>query len=53
MKRIFLAAIISAGLVAPIANAEVTDAYIAELREQLALMSQRLDQLEAENASLR
>ena len=53
MRKIFLVAMCGLSMAAPNIAAAVTDAEIAELREQLMLMSQRLDQLEAENAELK
>jgi hypothetical protein len=52
MKKISLVAICGLSMAVPNIAAAVSDAELAELREQLALMSQRLDQLEAENAAL-
>ena len=53
MKKIFLVAMCGLSMATPNNAEAVSDAEIAELREQLALMSQRLDQLEAENSVLR
>jgi hypothetical protein len=51
----YRAAIAALGLAIcmPAAHAAVTDEEFAQLREQLALMSERLDNLEAENRELR
>ena len=53
MKRILTVALLSSVVAMPNAMAEVSDEDFEQLREQLALMSQRLDQLAAENAELR
>ena len=53
MKRIVSLAVASSIILTPAAFAAVSDAEIAELREQLAAVSARLDQLEAENVELR
>ena len=53
MKRIIGLALLMNFIAAPVAFAEVTDEDIAQLRQQLAAMSQRLEQLAAENAELR
>jgi len=53
MKR-FLFLMLALNMVAlPTASAAVSDADLAQLREQLAAMSQRLEELAAENAELR
>ena len=53
MKR-FLFLMLALNTVAlPTASAAVSDADIAQLREQLVAMSQRLEELAAENAELR
>lgn len=51
----YLAAILASGLVlcVPAADAAVSDEDFEQLKQQLALMSQRLDNLEAENRELR
>ena len=53
MKRILCLAVASSIIITPAAFAAVSDEDFAELREQLAAVSVRLDQLEAENAELR
>ena len=54
MSRNWLIALAASGLLAsPHVYAEVSEAEIQELREQLAALAQRLDVLEAENAELR
>jgi regulator of replication initiation timing len=53
MKRIIGLTLLINFIVAPAAFAAVTDEDIAQLREQLAAMSQRLEELAAENAELR
>ncbi len=53
MKRIISLALLGSIVAMPNAMAAVSDEDFAQLREQLALMSQRLDQLAAENAELR
>ena len=53
MKAILVTLLISALAVSPQAVAAVSDDDLAHLREQLDLMSQRLDELAAENAELR
>jgi len=46
-------AVLSSIILAPVAFAAVSDEEFAQLREQLAAISVRLDQLEAENSELR
>ena len=53
MKRILTIALLSSIVAMPNAMAEVSDEDFEELREQLAAMSLRLDQLAAENVELR
>jgi len=53
MKRFIFLALLANLVVSPASFAAVSDEDIAELREQLAAMSQRLEQLAAENAELR
>ena len=53
MKRIITLALFGSFVVVSNAMADVSDEDFEQLREQLALMSQRLDQLAAENAELR
>ena len=53
MKQILALIIAVNFLAAPAANAAVSDEDIQQLREQLAALSQRLDELAAENAELR
>ena len=53
MKQILSLIIAVALLAASAANAAVSDEDIQQLREQLATLSQRLDELAAENAELR
>ena len=53
MKRILSMAVLSSIILAPVAFAAVSDEEFAQLREQLAAISVRLDQLEAENSELR
>lgn len=52
IRKFMLAVAISLAISAP-AAAEVSDEDIAELRQQLAAVSERLEQLAAENAELR
>ena len=49
MKRILTIALLGSVIAMPNAMAEVSDEDFAEVREQLTLMSQRLDQMAAEN----
>jgi hypothetical protein len=53
MKRIIFLALLGSLVAMPNAMAEVSDEDFEQLREQLALMSQRLDQLAVENVALR
>jgi hypothetical protein len=53
MKRILTIALLGSLVAMPNAMAEVSDEDFEQLREQLTLMSQRLDQLAAENTELR
>jgi hypothetical protein len=53
MKRLFFLMSVVSLVASPAAFAAVSDADIEELREQLAAMSQRLEELAAENAELR
>jgi len=53
MRRIFSLIIAVSFLAVPTANAAVSDEDLQQLREQLAAVSQRLDELAAENAELR
>ncbi len=53
MKRILTIALLGSLIATPNAMAEVSDKDFEQLRGQLQLMSQRLDQLAAENAELR
>ena len=53
MKRILTIALLGSLVAMPNAMAEVSDEDFEQLREQLAMMSQRLDQLAAENVELR
>ena len=53
MKRILSAMVAASIILTPAAFAAVSDEEIAQLREQLAAVAIRLDQLEAENAELR
>jgi FtsZ-binding cell division protein ZapB len=53
MKRILALAVASTITLAPAAFAEISEADFQLLREQLAAVSARLDELEAENAELR
>ena len=53
MKRILTLAVASTIALAPAAFAEISEAEFQLLREQLAAVSARLDELEAENAELR
>ena len=53
MKRILSLAMVATITMAPAAFAQVSEAEFQQLREQLAAVSARLDQLEAENAELR
>ncbi len=53
MKRILTIALLGSLIAMPHAMAAVSDADFEQLREQLAMISQRLDQLAAENAELR
>jgi hypothetical protein len=53
MKRILSMAVVSSIILTPAAFAAVSDEEFAQLREQLAAISVRLDQLEAENSELR
>ncbi len=52
--KYFLVLLLAANVIAlPTASAAVSDSEIAQLREQLTALSQRLEQLAAENAELR
>ena len=53
MKRILSLAVAASIVISPAALAAVSDEDFAELREQLAAVSARLEQLAAENAELR
>jgi hypothetical protein len=53
MKRILLLMVAVSAIALPCANAAVSDEDLADLREQLAAVSQRLEELAAENAELR
>jgi hypothetical protein len=53
MKRNLFLAVVASIVLTPVAFAAVSDEDLAELREQLAAVSVRLDQLAAENAELR
>jgi len=53
MKRILTTALLGFLVAMPNAMAAVSDEDFEQLREQLAMMSQRLDQLAAENVELR
>ncbi|MCP5091323.1 MAG: hypothetical protein GY949_10415 [Gammaproteobacteria bacterium] len=53
MKRILFLTLVANVVALPSAFAAVTDAEIAELRQQLAAVSQRLEELATENAELR
>jgi len=53
MNRIFFLAVLVSIVLIPTANADVSDAEFAELREQLAAVSARLEELATENAELR
>ena len=53
MKQILSLAVAASIIISPVASAAVSDEDFAALREQLAAVSARLDQLEAENAELR
>ena len=53
MKRILSLAVAASIVITPAAFAEVSDEDFAALREQLALVSSRLDELAEENARLR
>ena len=53
MKRILSLAVAASIIISPAAFATVSDEDIAELREQLAAVSARLEELAAENAELR
>jgi len=53
MKRILTLLVASAITMTPAAYAEISEAEFQQLREQLAAVSARLDELEAENAELR
>ncbi len=53
MKRILSLAMVVTITMAPAAFAQVSEAEFQQLREQLAAVSARLDELEAENAELR
>ena len=53
MKQILSMVVASSIILTPAAFAAVSDEEIAQLREQLAAVAVRLDQLEAENAQLR
>lgn len=53
MKSILSLAAFAAIVIAPVANAEISDAEYQELKAQLAAISARLDQVAAENAELR
>ena len=53
MKQILSLAVAASIIISPVASAAVSDEDFAALREQLAAVSARLDQLEAENAELK
>jgi len=53
MKRVIFSTLAIGLLVSPVAFGAVSDEDIEELREQLAVMSQRLEELAAENEELR
>lgn len=53
MKRLLIPTLAIGLLVSPVTFGAVSEAEIEELREQLALVSQRLEELAAENAELR
>jgi hypothetical protein len=53
MKRILFLMLAVNGIAVPCANGAVNDEDIEQLREQIAALSQRLDELAAENADLR
>ena len=53
MKQFFLAMMAASLIASPAAYAAVSDAEIEQMRVQLAAMSQRLEELAAENADLR
>lgn len=53
MKRILTIALLGSLVAMPNAMAEISDQDFKKMREELAAMSQRLDQLAAENAELR
>ena len=53
MKRTLFLAVLASIVLTPAAFAAVSDEDIAELREQLAAVSARLEELAAENAELR
>jgi hypothetical protein len=53
MKRILFWSVVASIVLSPAAFAVVSDEDFAELREQLAAVSARLDELAAENAELR
>jgi len=53
MKQIILLTVVTSIFFTPTAFAVVSDEDLAQMREQLAAVSARLDELEAENAQLR
>ena len=53
MNRVIFSMLVVALLASPATNAAVSDAEFEQLREQLATISQRLEELAAENAELR
>ena len=53
MKRFLFLLLAVNGIAVPCANGAVSDEDIEQLREQIAALSQRLDELAAENADLR
>lgn len=53
MKPILFLAVAAAIMLVPAANAEISDAEYQELRDQLAAISARLEEVAAENAELR
>lgn len=53
MKRVFVSTLAASLLVSSAAFGAVSDDEIQQLREQLALLSQRLEELAAENAELK